>query len=207
MKNYWMIRPFPNSKPRFKEFLEDNIIAVGCRLLGNLSNKDKSAIKQMIAQEYGYSSYKLGRKLIIANSIANGMHIGDIVVVPDGEDILYGEISSDYFFNPTLIDENTGYPHQREVVWLKQGYRKDMPKELRASLIQSTIANLSHHADVIDSLIQGEKMVFTNNISELTLKYPLRSNYVVSITVPSDILKSEAERLAESISTLHSFEK
>ena len=60
------------------------------------------------------------------------MQKGDLLLVPDGEDIFFAEVTGDYTFSAALCSE--GYPHQRKVKWLKNVSRSDLSMALRSSL-------------------------------------------------------------------------
>ena len=73
----------------------------------------------------------------------------DFVIIPYEDDIYFAKVTSDYFFQPTKI--NDGYPHQRKIEWLKGPMsRSQLPDDLRNSLrAPRTTADLSHHIKIL----------------------------------------------------------
>ena len=51
------------------------------------------------------------------------MQVGDFVLVPDGDDIYFCKVTSDYFIDQLLDNNTDGYPHQRKVKWLSDTSR------------------------------------------------------------------------------------
>lgn len=108
------------------------------------------------------------------------MKAGDLLLMPNGDDIYFGKISSDYYFDPSVDNDKDGYPHQRKAKWLKNTSRKELSKDLRlSSKVHRTSANLSHHFTEIDALIHDKEIPVATPVSTDTIdvSYPLRPNY------------------------------
>lgn len=103
-----------------KLFLQDQIIAIGWKDMGDLSKIDST--REAFKEKYS-TIYSDAKKGSIANGagmlyrFANEVQIGDYVVFPSKIDrqINIGIIDSDYIFNP----DATEYVQQRKVKWLK----------------------------------------------------------------------------------------
>ena len=133
------------------------------------------------------------------------MNVDDLVLVPDGDDIHFCIVQSDYFFDTHHASE---YPHQRKIEWLSSTQRKALPIELRKSLkIHHTPADLSKHYDVIKALAYEEDLPQESTEPEeestVSVDYPIRPNLNVTINIPRDITKTEAERLGDFIKTIY----
>lgn len=151
----WLVRPLPHGSNRMKEFLNQNMIAVGYPVKSDLSNSSYTEIRSLL-EEHGW-----GEGIGNVNALVHAMNIGDIVVVPDDnkKDVYFGKITSDYVYVESLDEDKvtSGYPHQRKVEWYfdkKAFLRSELPEELRGSMrYPGTIADLTKHHEPIMKLI------------------------------------------------------
>ena len=213
----WLIRPLPlNGVNRVKEFKENGFVAIGWPQTGSLKGKTKEEIRALISQPpYSYAGVILGNYTATIDIFVNQMRVGDLLLMPNGEDIHLGQIIGDYDFDPRVADDATGYPHQRQAEWLTCVSRKDaLSLELRLALKnQRTTADLSKFAREIDALSKGERLP-TNNASEkasqipddvdvMEMSYPLRPNFTLTFKIPKDVTRDEAQRLSRFFATLY----
>lgn len=206
MKNAWLVRPYPHGISRITEFRQKNIIAVGWPGIGNLTGKSREDIKQILAgQPYELSGLALGNAYATIDIFVNRMSIGDLALVPDGQDIFFGEICSDYFLDTTVDNQQDGYPHQRKIKWLNNVARDELSKGLRTSLkAHRATADLSHHYDEILALAHGQNyQIETPSVETISVSYPLRKDFMIMFDIPTDITKDEAKRLAQHLETLY----
>ena len=200
--NAWLVRPFPNNQNRINEFHAQSMVAIGWPGIGNLTGKSREDIKKILAQPpYNAKGLELGNAYATIDIFVNQANIGDLVLVPNGDDIYFAEIVSDYKFEASVIID--GYPHQRDVRWISSTSRSALSKELRTSLkVHRTTANLSRHSEEIEALATG-RTVPAATASPIDVVYPLRPDFSVGFKIPADISKLEAERLSAFFSTLH----
>ncbi len=222
MKNAWLIRPFPHGKQRFSEFLERGIIAVGWPKIGNLTGKSRGQLKEILSKPpYSYDGLRLGNAYASIDIFINQMHSGDLLLMPNGDDIYFGEITSVYYYDSFTDNDEDGYPHQRKAKWLTHTSRQSLSKELRYSLkVHRTTANLSHHFAEIDALSHGREFLASpeepvaltsskspaaaiENINMIEISYPLRADCMVTARIPKDINEQEAKRLGMYFSSLY----
>lgn len=207
MDNAWLIRPYPHKQPRLSEFLDNEIIAVGWPCIGDLNGKSREELKETLSEPpYSYEGLTLGNAYATIDIFVNQMKAGDLLLMPNGDDIYFGKISSDYYFDPSVDNDKDGYPHQRKAKWLKNTSRKELSKDLRLSLkVHRTAANLSHHFAEIDALIHDKEVPVATPASTDTIdvSYPLRPNYNVSFSIPIDITADEAKRLSAYFASLY----
>lgn len=199
MSNAWLVRPFPHKIKRLEEFKTNNIVAVGWPGIGDLTGKSREDIKAILSgSPYNFSGLQLGNAYATVDLFVNRMQVGDFILVPDGEDIYFCEITSDYYIENSVNNDNDGYPHQRKIKWLSSTLRKDLSMSLRSSLkVQRTTADLTKHYEEIKALAQGNLyLIDQNENTNIEVTYPLRSNFSVSFEIPSDLTKSEAKRLS-----------
>ena len=206
MSNAWLVRPFPHLIKRLDEFRLNSIVAVGWPEIGDLTGKSREDIKAILSgTPYNYSGLKLGNAYATVDLFVNRMQIGDLVLVPDGEDIYFCEITSEYYIEKSVDNVVDGYPHQRKVKFLSNVLRTDLSMALRSSLkVQRATADLTKHYEEIKALSQGEE--YLGEVTEtntIEVSYPLRSDFSISFEIPSDLTKSEAKRLSMYFESLY----
>lgn len=227
MKNAWLIRPLPHGKERHSEFLARGIIAVGWPKIGDLTGKSRGQLKEILSKPpYSYDGLRLGNAYASIDILVNQMHSGDLLLMPNGDEIYFGEITGKYYYDPSKDNDEDGYPHQREVKWLTTIpiSRQLLSKELRYSLkVHRTTANLSHHYAEIDALSHGREFLASpeesvtlaspvNSIAAtgkpnmIEISYPLRPDCMVTARIPKDINEQEAKRLGMYFSSLYFME-
>lgn len=205
MRNAWLIRPVPDGKLRITEFKENEIIAIGWPGIGDLSGKSRMDLKCLLANPpYRLSGLELGNAYATIDIFVNQIKNGDLILTPNGDDIHLGEVASDYYFDFSVDthEEDKGYPHQRKAKWIKTISRNNLSKDLRSSLkVHRTAADLSRHAEEIESLCNGQKPASVTNSIDVT--YPLRTNFNISFKIPKDMSCDEAQRLSSYFASLY----
>lgn len=203
-KQAWLLRPFPDGNTkRLDEFKANNFIAIGWPGIGNLDGKSREDIKEILSGEpYNYSGLVLGNAYATIDILVNRMQKGDYLLIPDGDDIYFAIVDSDYVFDKSVDNTADGYPHQRKVKNLTTSHlRSELSKALRSSLkVHRTTADLSKHYDEIKALANGG--TFNAVIDDVDVSYNLRPDYIVSFSVPSNITKTEAKRLSLYLESL-----
>lgn len=204
-KQAWLVRPFPdNETKRLNEFKTNNFVAIGWPGIGDLTGKSREELKELLSRApYRLSGLALGNAYATIDILVNRMEIGDYLLIPDGDDIYFAVVDSDYVFDPSVDNEQDGYPHQRKVKnFTASRLRSELSKALRSSLkVHRTTADLSKHYEEIKALAEGGS--FRENVSDLTVTYQLRPDYTVSLTVPDNITKTEAKRLSMYLESLY----
>lgn len=119
MTNAWVVRAHPDGQDRAQTFLEHDLIAIGWPRLADLTPaRDRNDIESALKQGYGYSSGRsVGQATGIVHRFRFGMTEGDHVVVPVGDQVFIGQITSSYRYDPSKSSDEEGYPHQRKVRW------------------------------------------------------------------------------------------
>jgi len=143
-----------------KLFLQDQIIAIGWKDMGDLSKIDST--REAFKEKYS-TIYSDAKKGSIANGagmlyrFANEVQIGDYVVFPSKIDrqINIGIIDSDYIFNP----DATEYVQQRKVKWLKHLPRTSFSQgalyEIGSAMSFFSVKNFAH--EYLSALDKGFK--------------------------------------------------
>lgn len=209
MPKAWLLRPSPHGNNRMKEFLSGSFIAIGWPGIGDLTGKTREQIKEILSKPpYEYESLELGNAYATVDIFVNQMDIGDLVLVPNGNDIHFGIIKSDYGFDLRYDAKTLGYSHQRRVKWLTLTLRGNLPMNLRKSLrVHRATADLSKHFDIIEALAYGNDLPQDPDSHDqsffVSVDYPLRPDVTATVVVPRDISKAESERLSDFIKTLY----
>ena len=199
MANAWLLRANIEETiiPLFKKY---NIVAIGWGDVGDLSGKTKEDIKNITSETYNLTGVKLGNSYASINMFVNDMQEGDIVVIPDGEEVYLVEITGGYVFNDT--PEFSIAPHTRTIEWKTTVKRDELPDELRRALrVMRTTASLSKHYDGFLKVINGSHEASKSKVIEVA--YPLRSDFIVKFAIPNNMTANEANRLSKYISTLY----
>lgn len=160
----WLVRANPENINRLREFIKNDVIAIGWMKLGNLSGKNKNEIVAYLSQN-GYSTSNVTVGVI--NHFVNNLKVGDLCLIPDDEKIYVAEVKSDYFYNSNKEAEM--YPHQRKVKILNENKpidRYELPEDIQKSLgARNTVANLSHRLDLFKKFINKENI--NNQVDDL----------------------------------------
>ncbi len=144
----WQLRLKPCRKDRTKQFLSENIVAIGYPGIGDLSGKTAGQIKELLNkawQDNSKISIGLGARTVIGFAV--DIRPQDFVVAPDGNVVHIGVITSDYFYDAANeSEEEYPYPHQRRVRWLE----KNLPRHHLPPELQSKLRNFATLADISD---------------------------------------------------------
>ena len=205
MKNSWLVRPMPHGINRVDNFKAKNIVAIGWPCIGDLTGKSREELKDILSRPpYTLSGLELGNAYATIDIFVNQMQNGDLLLMPNGDDIYFGEITSDYYLDPNVDNNTDVYPHQRTVKWLSDTSRKNLSKPLRSSLkVHRTTANLSHHSTEIDTLCHGKIFTDMSLPRTIDVSYPLRPNFNIDFKIPTNMSSDEAQRLSAYFSSLY----
>lgn len=209
MSKAWLLRPNPHNKFRLEEFKAGNIIAVGWPGIGDLTNKSREDIKSLLqGNPYNYTSLVLGNAYATIDILVNQMELDDLILIPNGEDIYFAKVTSNYQYDQSKDNDNEGYPHQRRIQFLNSPIsRLSLPNELRNSLkVQRATADLTKHYDLIKNLSEGNEITPLNtndNNNFIDVEYPIRHNTVIKLRIPNDLTQNEAIRLSDFVKTLY----
>jgi len=103
--------------------------AIGWPMIGDLSGCSRNEFSERLGTAYQYEPRGLGQRTGIVDRFVNQIQRGDAVVVPDGDKVYFGVVSSGYSFNKHLASEAEGYPH-----WIGIDYRFNGQPILRSEL-------------------------------------------------------------------------
>ncbi len=185
ISNAWIMRPKPHGTDQMDYFLKKNRICIGYPVGQSLKGCNYNDLRRILTEE-DLKNQKNGKSSKLINGLSNvnilvrDMKVGDIVVVPHGNDIYFANITSDYVYENVFDKDKlgSGFPHQREVEWLFDGKplsRNELPTEIRESLqFPGTAANIKKHVDVLNNLLNGADLIQNNfelnNVQDNALK-------------------------------------
>jgi restriction system protein len=122
MERMFMIRAGTNGII-FDQFKEKNIVAIGWKLIGDLSQyKTLDEIKNIVEEKYtGYKKQAIAMNAGQIRRFLLDIQLNDYVVTYNPEERYYiiGNIISDYYYDNSIED----YPNTRKVAWKGKAYR------------------------------------------------------------------------------------
>ena len=163
----WILRPKPHGTDQMVYFLKKNRICIGYPIGKSFEGCGYNDLRRMLIekdsqlQKDGEDS-KMINGLSNVNILVREMKIGDIVVVPHGNDIYFASVTSGYLYEKDfdIRKPGSGFPHQRKVEWLFDGKptpRDELPTVLRESLqFPGTAANIKKHVHILNEFLNGE---------------------------------------------------
>jgi predicted Mrr-cat superfamily restriction endonuclease len=166
MNNAWVIRPNPHHINRVKEFLKDDIVAIGWPKLGNLEKHSKrSEIKKLLRKQYPKTSNQsIGQKAGIIYRFRSEIEKGDYIVMPDGPIIYIGKIKDNkYGFKENLLQE--GYPNHRNIEWLfdKKGIKRNFLYGRVFDSLKGRQTVFSISLEDISEIVKNKEHLFNEN--------------------------------------------
>jgi predicted Mrr-cat superfamily restriction endonuclease len=151
----WVVRPYPNGQYRMKEFLDESVVAIGWPDIGDLESMTDQEIRDSIQRgKSGDSERSISLQSGMVIRFSKEIAKGDVVFVPDGEDIHLAEVESAYEFNAAKI--NAGYPHQCKVRWLSRIPRKKLEGNLLGAMRpRLAVYSLNKYSQEIEMLLRN----------------------------------------------------
>jgi len=191
-QNCWLVRSAytkPTKTPR-------SILTCAFKPEHSLTGKDSGEISDSLIAE-GLTGVNLSIASSIADLFVSGIQIDDILVVANKDTpelINLVRVIGDYDYN----DKEA--VHAREVEFLHSIPRTSLPKQFRDSVLRTPrlVAKVVFD-DVIKSLL--DKSVL-DKPTALTVKFPLRPDFSIDFTIPSDLTERESERFSAFVKTL-----
>jgi predicted Mrr-cat superfamily restriction endonuclease len=197
----WIFRPYPDSESNYIElFKENEYIGIGWTNTGDLTGKSREDIKRAVAASLGVEGVRLGIIYSTLDLITNRLSTGDLLLVPDGREIFFARVESDYYYEKDHIAA-----HRRRIHWFKTSIlRESLPSHIRKALRSNRlIADISNYTPEIETLASGKQLNTSILNKNIHVSYPLRYDFEVSFELPSNMTKSEAARLSNFLSTLY----
>jgi hypothetical protein len=191
--NCWLVRG-AYTKPQGKE---QNFLPCAFKPEISLMGKDSEEIFNALKAE-GLSGVNLSIAVGIAGFFVNGIQPEDIIIVAN-------KLRPDVI---SLVQVVGGYSydvakggHFREVRYLHEIPRASLPKQFRDTVLRTPrlVARVNFDEAVIKSLLD---MSVLDKPTALAVKFPLRPDFSIDFTIPSDLTERESERLSSFIKTL-----
>ena len=200
----WLVRTNPENINRIKEFLENDIIAIGWRNLIDLTNVPKSSITAELSKNnYSCSNVKLG----VINHFVNNIQVGDLCIIPYGDKIYLAKVTSPYFYDVTKVKD--GYPHQRKVEFINKDNpisRASLPEVVRKSLgAQNYVAHLKHRIEEFKDFL-SESTNDNINIQEKLIKLLPKAIENIKNAICSDDVQRRFNASVEVLRLLQKYE-
>lgn len=208
MAKAWIVRATINGKNYAKEFYEKYTIGIGYGKYAAFNGLTKKGIKELLSGEpYKLTGLDLGSVHTSVNNFVNEMAICDIVLIPDGDDIYFVEVQSEYMgTRGEPFSDSNDIENIRKIKPLAIRCRKELSMDLRKALkLRGDVADITKHYEEVYALafrlpyepkeITVDKMI---NVS-----FPLRPDVNITFKVPSDMTDDEAMKLSEFFKTIY----
>lgn len=202
----WLVRTNPENTNRLKEFLENNIIAIGWRSILDLTSMSKGAILEELSNNnYSCSNVKLG----VINHFVNNIKVGDLCIIPCGDKIYIAKVISPYYYDATKVED--GYPHQRKVEFINKDNpisRATLPDVIRKSLgAQNYVAHLKHRIEEFKAFISETEPSQDNiNLQEQLIKLLPEAINNIKNAMDSDDVQRRFSASVEVLKLLQKYE-
>ena len=202
----WLVRTNPENTNRIKEFLENDIIAIGWSNLLDLTSMPKSTIlSELSRNNYSCSNVKIG----VINHFVNNIQVDDLCIIPYGDKIYLAKVTSPYYYDATKVVD--GYPHQRKVEFINKDKpisRASLPDAVRKSLgAQNYVAHLKHRIDEFKAFLSGIAPASDNiNLQEKLMKLLPKAIENIKNAMESDDVQRKFNASVEVLRLLQKYE-
>lgn len=146
----------------------------------------------------GIQKARLDVNTEVAEDFFKKIKIGDFAIVTsriDKNQISIVKIEGDYYFNAQQKK------HVREIHPLLQMNRIDLSESFRRALrIPRVVASLTLTPEILEFANKVKKTDADNNTVKAV--FPLRTDFSITINIPNDMKKAEAERLSDFVRSL-----
>jgi restriction system protein len=180
MSRSWVLRPYPHGIYRIKEFMANNIIAIGWPCIGSLASATtRAAIREKLLSYYKETnSQSTGQAVGNIARFVLEMNIDDLVVVPDGQVVYIGKIKSDYQYVKLYDSESDGYSHQRNVEWYydKRAILRNMLTGRVHDSLKGRQTIFATYFDDIDNTIKSSGALFNEKPN-----FELKNDYLTRL--------------------------
>lgn len=198
-KQYFRLRAYPGKKDHYKDFIENNFVALGWPLIGDLTGKSEEEIR--VALDIDIYPFKTKRAFGLAVGFFMrllSMKKGDIIVVPhDNKTITFLEVTSTYYYDEAFISDHMA--HQVKTKFLKKISVSNIPLVFKKSIdTMATLISLNKYAELIEDLLQ-EKDTKNSGFSTHTFVSNSQSKKII-MTISENVDRNDIEMF---INTLH----
>ncbi|MHA1973118.1 MAG: MrcB family domain-containing protein [Candidatus Hodarchaeales archaeon] len=145
-RKFWIVAPGEGAT-KWDEFYNDGIIGLGWDDIGDLSIfESRDSIQDRLKEIFSNSTTSQTNNSLALWQFYREMKQGDILIAKRGrnEYLGYGEISSDYYYDPTREE----YKHLRKVTWKKKG---SWPEDVH-NIILKTLTDVTGYPGYVDRL-------------------------------------------------------
>ncbi|MDR3135572.1 MAG: hypothetical protein LBU69_05710 [Deltaproteobacteria bacterium] len=165
-RNLWVIRPEPNFVNRLDAFLDSGMVAIGWPDLGDLGGGlSRLALSDRLTDTYEHYLKEQRSDLAVAAGVldrfVNKISEGDIILVPNGEDVYLAQVKGPYEYHSELSENapGAGYPHWHKVRYLNNSRPicqiRELPLGVRRSIdCRLTVFSIHSAADAMWNFIQ-----------------------------------------------------
>lgn len=206
MLNTFLVRSKIGEINFLDEFLLKNEIGVGYNSIGDLKNISKPYLIEQLKKDIEVDD---GRKINTTLSFlwifSKEMEIGDYVIVPDGDKLHVGKITSNYKYDKKEDNKIAQYCHKRSVKWLDEKInRQNLSNDFRQALQnRRSIGRLTQFTEELQVRLKNVNIKISST-STLSLKIELNSEHIIKIKgLPSKLTNDELKLICAEIKKLY----
>jgi restriction system protein len=151
MSKAWMIRA--GEAGYLVDQFAKGYVAIGWGKLGDLTNiKTTDEIREKYLAAWPDEKSAHANAVAMIYKFRHGIKTGDWAITynPEKREYLLGKITSDYLFNPELVDSD--YPHVRKVTWEHHISRDALQPSSKNSFGMATLVSIRE--DVLDDMLE-----------------------------------------------------
>jgi predicted Mrr-cat superfamily restriction endonuclease len=206
MLNTFLVRSKIGENNFLNEFLEKNEIGVGYSSIGDLKKISKPYLIEQLKKDIdAEDGRKINTTLSFLWIFSKEMQIGDFVIVPDGDQLHVGKITSNYRYELPDDDSINYYCHKRSVVWLENKIiRHNLSDDFRQALQnRRSIGRLSLFSEELKVRLKNVDIKIKST-STMNLSITLNDEYKIKIKgLPNKLSDDEYKLICAEIKKLY----
>lgn len=207
--NIFQMKSKPHGIERLNEFINTNenglsFVAIGWPGIGDLTNKSKKEIRDLLIEKYEYEGQQLANYLGAVNAFVNTVKNEDLVLISNNLDQVFVFEVGDYKYVKEYDNDIDGMCHQREANLLVILNKSDLVPELQELLRnRGTITQFKYPFEKsgLDKWLEPDNSALNFKLDDLinkslsTLEKELLSDdAMVRINAAKEILRYAAKK-------------
>ncbi|MBK5200932.1 MAG: hypothetical protein JJE21_05290 [Spirochaetaceae bacterium] len=206
MWNTFLVRSKIGDNNCLNEFLSKNEIGVGYNSIGDLKNISKPYLIEQLKKDIdAEDGRKINTTLSFLWIFSKEMEIGDYVIIPDGDKLHVGRITSNYKYEKKKDSELGQYCHKRSIKWLEEKInRHNLSNDFRQALQnRRSIGRLSQFTDELQVRLKNVNIKISSQPT-LSLIIDLNDEHRIKIKgLPNKLTDDELKLIFAEIRKLY----
>lgn len=206
MLNTFLVRSKIGEINFLNEFLTKNEIGVGYSSIGDLKNVSKPYLIEQLKKDIdAEDGRKINTTLSFLWIFSKEMEIGDYVIVPEGDKLYIGKITSNYKYIKSKDINTEHYCHKRSVKWLANNINRHvLSNDFRQALQnRRSIGRLSQFTEELQVRLKNVDIQIASKTT-LSLKIELNNEHIIKIKgLPNKLTEDELKLICAEIKKLY----